>query len=424
MKTRRPLHGAPTRSGVALALALLGCAGAQRTEARSQSIAPSPPRHADAAVPSASPSAAEAPAPTAAAPVAAATAHPGEPLVVARDLEWPWLLGTDDRYVYWVDHDSDPVAPEEEYTHKSRHLMRTLKSGGGSNELLVDAPEPSHLVFDAQNIYWIRHSEDVDDEDKFGGPDTIVVLSKGSHAFRVIVRGRPDPFGLVVQQGRLFWLETPSPGDPVDLISANVDGTGARRLWHAKENEDIALMAPDGPDLVVALTLTEHVGLGSLGSLGGGARPKPHATSLLRVPMSGGSPSAFWGNAHEARGVTADGAGWLVCEDDGIVRVPRSDPSHSTYVDHTPCRDRFQVWDGWRLYRELQLRGYNPLTAARAEPPGRHFSVFDEVAPLPFGVPADETGLYACIRSSPKSWRHCDLVRADRALIEARAAAK
>jgi hypothetical protein len=139
--------------------------------------------------------------------------------------------------------------------------------------------------------------------------------------------------------------------------------------------------------------------------------------------MSGGAPSTIWGNAHEAHGAAADSAGWLVCEDDGIVRIPRSNPRHSTYVERKPCRDECYFWDGWRILRDQQLRVYDPLSVARTEPPGPYFVVFEEVAPLAFGAPLDETGIYACVPSSPRSWRYCDLVRVDRALLETRAAA-
>jgi hypothetical protein len=422
---------------LAIAIAVTACAASQTRPDRpnasavpaAPAVAASPPIKAEAARPP-------------------ANARPTEPIVIARDLIRPSLLGTAGDHVYWLNHAPDPDAPED-LDMASGDLARAPKTGGASETLFEAASAKVECgIASAGNQVFLVGP----------GNHTVqaiwVVRTDREYDKAAIFREGVSACHLVMSRGRLFWTEEgprdrppffKGPADPNDaphasLHSAKVDGSDERLLW--KSDDDVAprWLAAHGEGLVLLVSPpvpNEGIGLGNFGGmgLGGMGRDKARAdatpqaaarSSVMIVPQDGGASRAVWSTSGQIRFAGTDGSDDLmVCAEDdgGLYRVPLAGHGQPSRVVETACDHRLRAWNGWSLRETRAGAGRATLEVARLAPPRTPAASWPVVAAPPPGFIVQGDSLYACVVGPKQADGRCDLLRVDSSWLESRATA-
>jgi hypothetical protein len=369
---------------------------------------------------------------------AAANPQPTAARLVARDLVWPWLIGMDAHYVYWLNHDPREDAPG--YADYVGHLMRAPRVGGIGETVLDDVvgAKVECGVAGSANMLFLVAS---------GNHTTQSILAvptrrNGSESARVFREG-VSACNLLVSGGRLFWTEA-GPGERpfqlrdaeerkddaahASLHSANVDGSDERVLWRSPDECAPLRLLEDGGSLILLLAPPEpEFGLGSIGTLGhesarSSAEPKlATRSSVMTISKSGGTSRELWSAPGKLRFAGVDGADLLLCAEDGLYRLPFARAGQAARVWAQTCPYDIQVWKGWGLFGPSDREEPAQLRAENLSQRGGRL-VLLPILLGPFGFMVEGEDLYACVHGSKEPEGHCDLVRADSNLLKARAA--
>jgi hypothetical protein len=326
----------------------------------------------------------------------------GTPSLVS-DIAEAFLVGVDDRYVYWVDRS---VGADGGADQTVQRLRRVGKQGGAPESLTDlhgDVESACGATIVGGRALLVFHGETPFDQRlHIGAVDT---AKPGAPV--PIGRPREGLCNLVVQSDRLYWSDEEGDGA---LWSAQLDGSDAERLWTTQARSRIDRVAVRGRDLVLLVWAMlpdppERPGMGmGIGKLG--EDPRTTAEAIL-IPRSGRAKS-IWHAQVSASDLDADAAGVAICTHHGIVLVSGGLGGKATPLTRA-CRGELRLWRGWWLEAEGDVHEGAPLVARKVT--GSDPSV--QLLPRLYGgarnLLLNGDTAYACfVGAKPEM---CDLVR-------------
>jgi hypothetical protein len=333
----------------------------------------------------------------------------GTPPLVA-DVAEAFLVGVDDRYVYWVDR---PVGADGTADQTVQRLRRVGKQGG-TPELLTDLHGDVESACGAAIVggraLLVLHGETPFDQRLH----IVAVDTAKPEAPKPVGEPRTGLCNLIVQGDRLYWSDEEGDGG---VWSARLDGSGAKRLWNTPARSRIERVVVHGRDPVLLVWTQlpdpperEGMGLGTMGiGLGKGKLgedPTKTADAML-IPRDGRAKS-LWHAQGSASDLDADANDLVICTQRGIVRVPNGHGGKATPLTRA-CRGELRLWRGWSLEADGDVHEGAPLVARKVN--GVEPSV--QIVPRLYGgarnLVLDADAVYGCaVGAKPE---RCDLAR-------------
>ena len=339
-----------------------------------------------------------------ASPLARAADPPATPGIttLVPGLPNPRLLGLEKGYLYWVELPFDADGPANDVIER----LRRVKKEGGTPELVAQL-EGAEVASDCgvasagDDLLFVLHARETGD-DRVG---RIVAVGKPGAALVPRTSDRAGLCDVFIHDGRLWWTEDSG------LWSAKLDGSGAKQLWSTPANATIRRVAVRDQNLIVFLATgearPEEQGLGSFGTIGhgrhGGARES--GGQAVQIPPTG-KATVLWRGRQLLHSGAVDGADLLVCEEDGLVRVPKNGKTAKHISDTCLGVHR---WNGWQLDWRVGVPSKGPLTAISLVSPARLVEVLPKMFGFAGAILSDADAPYVC--AGGKKQELCDLVR-------------
>jgi hypothetical protein len=326
---------------------------------------------------------------------------PTAPAVLAKGISGAFLVGLDDRNVYWIEEAPGSGGAASVPVHR---LRRVAKQGGAAETLTELHRDPEEMCGSAVgggHAFFVVGG---------GGPfepwQIVAVDTAKPGAPISIGKPRSDLCHLVVQGDRLSWEDEENDGG---VWSAALDGSGPKQVWKTPEHSRVEQIAAHGRDLILLVWTmrsaapSEGLGLGNMGRLGN----DPSKWGDVLVIPPGGKAKSIW-QGQLPSDVAADSSDVAVCTKRGIVRLAGGRAGSSSQATST-CKGEVRLWQGWYLQVESSPNEGAPLVARKVSAPEQAVQLAPRLSGGAKNLLLDRDAIYACaVGTKPEV---CDLVR-------------